>query len=366
MSLCARHEVAINSKEVLQTVNKINELSHKTQALTSSLYSTIADLRESTRDFPLETGITDVVGAMEALQTSLDVALCPRPACNLSPTGMCSCCVMDEQDIVLQLTATQARVQSTLADARRGGFIEFSQKITDLHSLCGKILQLMMDQKAQQNHSVAVQILIKVAGELAEKVMEPEDPQSRTVLRSLVNELRALRLQIGVDEFADHLQLVANVSRGADSHGVHAMQAMRSNLDQMGRTAHEARDVVRSTYNGWPSCLVQPAAQLQVVEQRSDELVRALVSQATVSKFDAIFTALIRLDSDSLEDSFKEVLRFCYVLDQLQEYSEMLLGTTSFKLSSTDTKDESAVIVESASSPMSSAPVDGRPRSCFC
>ena len=47
--------------------------------------------------------------------------------------------------------------------------------------------------------------------------------QNTLEYQGLLSEMRSLRLQLGADELADHLQIVAQISRGADQYGVNIL-----------------------------------------------------------------------------------------------------------------------------------------------
>ena len=61
---------------------------------------------------------------------------------------------------------------------------------------------------------------VQVARDLTAKLLEPPEKRKKAEFVHLLNELRTLRLEVGIDELADHLQIVSQVSKGADDYGV--------------------------------------------------------------------------------------------------------------------------------------------------
>ena len=59
-----------------------------------------------------------------------------------------------------------------------------------------------------------------MARDLTAKLLVPPEKRVRAEFEHLLNELRILRLEMGIDELADHLQIVSQVSKGADDYGV--------------------------------------------------------------------------------------------------------------------------------------------------
>ena len=124
------------------------------------------------------------------------------------------------------------------------------------------------------------------------------------------------------------------------------MRKMQFNLTKLSETAHEAYNVVRETYRCWIPCCAFPAEQIGVIEECAYQLVQSLLKPADLATFQQTCNTLVKLDTASLSRDFQDVLQLCYGLDQLQEVTERLLGTTTFQLASTEHKDPVPVVVQ--------------------
>jgi len=309
----------LNRKQILDNVERINTLALDAKAVFEHLRVPVDALYEVTCKYPAdELALRQALSNLKSFDEALDKALMAYPALKIAPSGMCG---QSEAEILEQLGEVQRRIKTTTSAVQKSGFPEFSDKIVKLNGLCLKIIKILSTNADQK-----VDMLVQVARDLTQTLMIGSERQNTLEYQGLLSEMRSLRLQLGADELADHLQIVAQISRGADRYGVDAMNTMQITLKELHSTSHWALEAVRNTYSCILPCCVSPTSHVREIEQHADTLCGSMILPRTEQQFKHTCHVLISLNTESLTYDFEQVLELCYGLDELQEITEKMMG----------------------------------------
>lgn len=317
--MCDRSAPALDQKQVIDTLDRVNRLAQASKSVLHDLREPIDSLYDVTCKYPAdELTLKQPLANLKKLDDALDRALMAYPALSIAPKGICG---KSEQQVLEELGNVQARVKTVTLALQKSGFPQFSDKIVKLNGLCLKIIQILsttVDDK--------VDMLVQVARDLTESLMLNSKHQNHVEYQGFLSELRSLRLQLGADELADHLQIVAQISRGADEYGVDAMNTMQVTLKELASTSEWTQQAVKATYGCIVPCCVVPTGHVMEIDQHAEALCASLVLPRSEQQFRQMCHMLINLDTRSLNHDFEQVLELCYGLDELQEITEKVLG----------------------------------------
>jgi len=277
---------------------------------------------------PKQLALVTPLAHLDNLRRSLENAV--QTPYGYAPRGCGSLCIprIRKGNVESTLSALYTEAEIVHSALVRCDFGPFTEKVGELERLTDGIRSSLEGHETLLNNrlpKLAAAVTKEMNRRISRKVESEQDSQE--VSETLLAEVRLLRGLLKVDQLADDLHSVSQISQRFNLYGEEMMKTMLGDLTRCVKLAEQAPRSVNDCYRTALGLIcASPPGHLLLLQDRADKFRDAADWTQLLSSFELLLETLTKVDTPALLQHFAAIQNTCLMLDGMQRNLDRLLG----------------------------------------